>query len=741
MASDFLQDGRMGVLETALGADELVLVRFTGEEHVNDLFTYRIEAISENAEIDFDALVGTAACLTLKTFENPDQPFHGIVTAAKFIGVAENGWRYDLTLRPWFWLAGLRRNQRIFAEKSVVEILDDLLSPYSHLGEPAVQKKLTKSYDTLEYTVQYRESDLAFATRLMERFGISYHFAHSADGHTLVMTDEMTEHANIEGDEREFIRVADHHRANKEHFWHVAPARRITTGAIRLTDYNFKTPNAMMEADHIGEAAYAEGQIESFDFPGTYLDQSEGKALAKLRTLQERGQDHRHFATGDCTSMRAGLIVDITGEEIKGVDGPCLCLTARHEFSSNAYSSGNGSSEPNYEGTYVMLPTSSPLAPERKTHIPAVKGPQTATVVGEGEIDCDEFGRILVHFHWSLDGAQSMRCRVSQNWAGKGWGGMVIPRIGMEVVVEFLEGNPDLPLVTGCVYNGKNDVPYPLPANKTRSTFKTDTHQGTGFNELRFEDEKQKEEIFIHAQKDRNEKTLNCHSERIDNNWVQSVGQNKSIEVNNNHEEAVGGNMSLTVGPSAIGRVVSAAAAAAGGGIGGVSAALGALGAAIPGEGHYTETIDLTKTKTIGLKSSTTIGVSQSVQVGKSIDIQSGESIKVESGKSIDTTSGETMSDTIGKTKSVEVGEDYTINAGKTMNITVGDEFTLTVGQSKLVMKKDGTIQITGKDIDLNGSGAVVAKAGKDVGITAGAKMNIKAASTIVVKGSKVQMN
>jgi type VI secretion system secreted protein VgrG len=655
--------------------------------------------------------------------------------------VNENGWRYDLTLRPWFWLAGLRRNQRIFAEKSVVDILDELLSPYSHLGQPAVEKKLTKSYATLEYTVQYRESDLAFATRLMERFGISFHFAHTEDGHTLVMTDEMTEHDPIEGDSRKYLQVADQHRANEEHFWHVAPARRITTGAIRLTDYNFKTPNAMMEVDHVGDAGYAEGEAESFDFPGVYLDQSEGKALAKLRTLQERGQDHRHFAIGDATSMRAGLIVKIDGDPIKGVDEPCLCLTARHSFSSNTYASGNGSGEPNYEGTYVMLPTSSPLAPERKTHVPTVKGPQTAVVVGDGEIDCDEYGRILVLFHWDLEATRSMRCRVSQNWAGKGWGGMVIPRIGMEVVVEFLEGNPDLPLVTGCVYNGKNDVPYPLPANKTVSTFKTDTHQGTGFNELRFEDEKSKEEIFVHAQKDRNEKTLNCHSERIDNNWVQSVGQNKSIEVNNNHVEAIGGNMNLTVGPSAIGQVVSAAAAGMAGGVGSIAAGLGLLGAAIPGQGHYVETIDLTKTKTIGVSSSATIGVSQSVSVGKSIDIKSGESIDIETGKSydltsgesvdvnsaksIDVTSGETIDITSGKTMDINVAEDMSIKVGKKMKIDVGDELVISVGKSTMTLKKDGTFQINGKDVDIKASG----------------KMNVKATSKIIVKGSKVQMN
>ena len=717
MVRNLAQDGRMGKLTTALGPDTLVLHRFTGEEHVNALFSYEIEAVSELSEIDFDALVGTAALVTLKTFENPDQPFHGIITAARFAGVVENGWRYHLTIRPWFWLASLRRNQRIFHNMTVVAILDELLAAYSHLGQPAVEKKLTGNYETLEYTVQYRESDMSFATRLMERFGISYHFAHSDTGHTLVMTDEMTEHDPLVGGSRKFIRTDDSHRANEEHFWQVEPTRRITTGAIRLTDYNFKKPLAMMEADFTGNASYEEGDLESYDFPGVYLDQAEGQSLAKLRTLQERGQDHRHFATGDCTSMRAGLTVKITGDSIAGVDDPCLCLSAFHSYSSDAYTSGGGGNEPTYEGSYVLMPTSVALAPERKTFVPAVQGPQTAQVVGDGEIDCDEYGRILVLFHWDLAKANSMRCRVSQNWAGKGWGGMVIPRIGMEVVVEFLEGNPDMPLVTGCVYNGKNDVPYPLPANKTRSTFKTDTHQGTGFNELRFEDAKAKEEIYIHAQKDRNEKTLHNHSERIDNNWVQSVGHNKSIEVDNNHIEAIGGNMSLTVGPSGVGQVVSGALTGLAGGLGQVAEQLGLPGILNPGEGHLIESIEKTKTQTIGLMSTTTIGVAQNVTVGKSIQVTSG------------------------KTMGVSVGERSTESVGKIKNIDVGDELVITVGKSRLIMKKDGTIQLIGKDIQFKASDDVTVEAGKDIDVKSGKKTDLASGSKTTIKGSKVHIN
>jgi type VI secretion system secreted protein VgrG len=169
-------------------------------------------------------------------------------------------------------------------------------------------------------------------------------------------------------------------------------------------------------------------------------------------------------------------------------------------------------------------------------------------VVGEGEIDCDEYGRILVRFHWDLHNAYSMRCRVSQSWASQGWGGMVIPRIGMEVVVEFLEGDPDKPLVTGCVYNGRNNAPYPLPLHKTKSVFRSDTHQGQGFNEISFEDEKGQENIALHAQKDQTLKVLNNRMKRVDNDQVESVGRNKSIEIGKNHQERIGGSMNLTVG-------------------------------------------------------------------------------------------------------------------------------------------------------------------------------------------------
>lgn len=551
--NDLSQVARMGRLATVLGDNVLSLLRFDGTDHMNGLFTYQVECLATTDGIDFDALLGTHATVLIESADGP-AAFDGIITKALWKGPGDNGWRYELTLRPWAWLATRRRNQKIFHTKTVVEIVTELFANYAHLGSPHLDIKLSGDYPVLEYTVQYRESDFACATRLLERFGISYHFRHTEGNHSMVLTDDISAHESI--GERPYHGIGQNKGAKSEHFWEWGPERRLTTGAMRLTDYNFKTPMAAMEVDRIGDAAHAEGQIESYDYPGDYLDQGRGKAVVALRTDQERGDDARMRASGDCIGLTPGRIVALGGgDEVPGNGEEHVCLSANYSFVGQAYGSNAASSEQPFVAQYDFLPVKAPLSPPRQTPMPIVQGPQTAMVVGEGEIDCDEYGRILVHFHWDLEKAYSMRCRVSQNWAGKGWGGIVIPRIGMEVVVEFLEGDPDKPIITGCVYNGRTGVPYDLPANKTRSTFRSDSHGASGFNELRFEDAGGNEEIFMHAQKDHNTVIENDESHTIlrdrrkdvTRDQVETVGHDKTITVDNNHTETVNGNKSETI--------------------------------------------------------------------------------------------------------------------------------------------------------------------------------------------------
>ncbi|RJE82573.1 type VI secretion system Vgr family protein [Paracoccus onubensis] len=546
MNAPFKQTERLGRLATELGEDVLVLLRFDGTDYLNELFEYRVEALATRDDLDFDKLIGTHATIEIEARDKM-RPFDGIVTSARWAGVGENGHRYDLTLRPWFWLAGKRRNQRIFHNKTVDQILRELLSDYAGFGFPHLEIRLSNQYPELEYTVQYRESDLDFARRQMERHGISFHFQHEKGSHTLVLTDDELAHQVI--GEVPYKRYDGHHQYEFEHFWEWLPERNFTTGAIRQVDYNFKIPAQSMETSQPSDAAYAFGHVESFDYPGDYLSESPGKIVTRMRQRQERGADRRNRAVGDCVSLLSGSRVTLGGDKVPGHGETYLCLSATHSFVSEAYGSGGQDSDGySYSGSYVLMPDTAPMVPPIRTELSHVYGPQTATVVGEGEIDCDEYGRILVRFHWDLNDAYSMRCRVSQNWAGGGWGGMVIPRIGMEVLVEFLEGDPDKPIVVGNVFNGKNDTPYPLPAHKTRSVWRSKTHQSQGFNEISFEDQQGIEDMFFHAQKDMTTKVLNNTSANIGANRIENIGSNASLIIGDNAVERVGRNKNVTVG-------------------------------------------------------------------------------------------------------------------------------------------------------------------------------------------------
>ena len=543
----FSQDTRIGRLATVLGPEELVLLRFKGSDSINGLFEFHIDALSTKHDIEFDDLIGTHASIEVQS-QDGLIPFDGIVTEARWLGPSENGWRYELILRPWFWLSGKRRNQRIFHNKTAAEILEKVFEDYAHLGDPAFELQLSEDLPSLEYTVQYRESDLDFARRLMERFGLSFHFRYAPGSHTMVITDRITAHQSI--GTRPFHSIRETHIVEEEHFWDWSPARRFTTGAIRLTDYNFKTPTAGMETDSEGDAEYAEGKIESFDYPGDYLDQGAGQTVASRRSAEERGADIRYDASGDCVALRPGcLITQGGGDYCPGIDEEYLCLAAEYQCIGQGFGSGGvAGDEKGFEAKYKLQPVTAPMIPPRQTALPDVRGPQTATVVGDGEIDCDEFGRIIVRFHWDLHEEISMRCRVSQSWAGNGWGGVVIPRIGMEVLVEFLEGDPDKPLVVGSVYNGKNALPYPLDEHKTKAVFRTDTHKGTGFNEIVFEDEAGQEHIAIKAQQDMSQLVLNDSIDRIKRHQISSIGSNQISEIGKNQKTGVGGSLTTVVG-------------------------------------------------------------------------------------------------------------------------------------------------------------------------------------------------
>lgn len=491
-----------------------------------------------------------------------------------------------------------------------------------------------------------------------------------------------------------------------------------------------------MVANGIGDATHAQGKIESFDWPGDYLDSGRGRKVARLRLHAERGQAPRFEAVGDIPALAAGRRVSLGGDEVPGHGEDFLCLSAAHSYTSDSYGSGGPAGDDlAFSASYVLMLAAAPMLPEHKTPLADVRGPQTAKVVGDGEIDCDEYGPILVQFHWDLEGDRSMRCRIAQNWSGASWGGMILPRIGMEVLVEFLDGDPDQPLVTGCVYNGVNPVPDPRPEHKTKAVWRSKTHQGQGHNEISFEDATGAENIALRAQKDMTLKVLNNRLQRVDNDAVSSTGRNVSIETGKNHQERIGGSMNLTVGGGKTGLFVALAGVLGSGATDALNVASEAGDATIPAflagivtatvggemasarpiaafdaagehkalagrrqvetgtalgsvlssvmpvsgvmntviEKFQADTIGLARSEQIGLFKNTMVGAVQNTLVGKKQFTKIGEEQRLQ----------------VGKTKTAEIGEEYTTHAGKRSAHSSGKLFQISTEE-----KLEGTAKV-----------------------------------------------
>lgn len=659
MNKAFDQKNRLGQLHTPLAFNRLALLSFSGVDRVNGMFDYVAEALTATDDINPDDLLGLHASVELVSHRYDSSAwFDGIVTEINRVGRGRNGVTYSLRLQPWLFLMSLRQNQRIFHEKTAPEILKEVFAAYASSGKTIFRDDLTKSYPTLEYTVQYRETDLAFALRLMERFGISHYAEHEQGDHTIVLTDAVDSHPKVVGNTRPYRGVQNDHLSDEEHFWAWSPRARMATGAIRLTEFNFKTPDQNMEVEQTGQNTYAQGKLESYEFPGDYLEPKAGETRAGLLVDQAGVGAQLHRAMGNCLTLKAGMKVKIDGDKRPGVTGETfLCVEKHHSYDSGGYGTGGDGSGSSYEAEGMFQLDKLPLVPARTQPPPMIAGPQTAKVVGEGEIDVDEYGRILVHFPWDLDNAHSMRCRVSQNWAHGGWGGMVIPRIGMEVLVDFIEGHPDQPLVTGCVYNHENMPTYALPDDKTKTVFRTDTHEGDGYNELTFEDQDGKQEIYIRAMMDMNSKIENNRTEHININKVESVGNNKASEIANNSTEVIGGDLKVRVGPGQAGMFTPGGAEKNPEGIGNVAYAID--------DGSGNGSMEL------------------SVENNRTVSIGKNDALSV----------ADNRSDRIGRNHTIDVGETFTLDAGK--------RIILKCGQSEVMLDSGGNISVNGVKISM----------------------------------------
>lgn len=735
------QENRLIAIDTPLGPDVLLLRGFTGHESLSRLFSFELDLLSADPEIKFDKIIGQKVTIRVRLGKETERFFHGIISRFMQTGSDVGLANYRATMVPALWFLTRTADCRIFQNKKVPDIIQEI---FKENGVTDIKTVLKASYEPRDYCVQYRETDFNFVSRLMEQYGMFYFFEHEEKKHTLVLSDDLSAHQPCPEQSNVSWNPQGSDNLDEDVITSLQWEETFRFGKYAVADYNFETPSTSLGAEVKTQIEVGgNSKYEIYDYPGEYGKKAEGHGIAKIRMQEEEAQYKVISGSGTARVFTTGYKFTLEDYVRKDVNGDYVLTQVQHVASvGSAYTNGaaGGGNEGDYSNSFTCIPAKTPYRATQVTPKPMVQGPQTAVVVGKSgeEIWTDKYGRVTVQFHWDRYGKmnESSSCwvRVSQNWAGKNWGAMFIPRIGQEVIVEFLEGDPDQPIITGRVYNAEQTVPYALPANQTQSGIKSNSSKGGGgSNEWRFEDKKGSEEIYLHGQKDWNiligndKGQIIGHDEKLEvkNNRAKKVGvdqsedigANKTIKVGGNHSESISGNETITVSTASAHTITLARALTIGGAYqvsvgAGMNETIG---------GAKAEEIGAVKSVNIGISSSENIGKDKTVgaggniteSAGNDISISAGRNKSLEAGENIDESAGKNMSMHAGKNVTVNADENVAISAGKKMVITAGDEITIRAGDASIVMKKNGDITLKGNKITLKGDGDITIKGSK----------------------------
>ena len=521
MTTPYVQGTSPILIDTPLGADKLMVKRFHGEELLSGLFQFTLEMISESNTLSFADIVGKKVTLSLALSGGEKQYLNGVVGRFVQAGKDARFTTYFAEIHPWLWLLKMNSDCRIFKNMTTPDIIQKV---FSDLGLTDYKNSLTGTYQPREYCVQYMETSFDFVSRLMEEEGIFYFFTHSSDTHTLVLADSGDSYAALTGSANVTLRPFEMGWTTEYTVSECTLEQQVTVGQYKADDFNFEIPTtdllSMAEATNTARSVY--------EYPGRFLKKDEGEQISRLRLESYEASEKLLRGTSPCRAFRPGYKFTLKGHSRDDVNAGYVLTRVSHQ----------GDQSTTYSNEFEAIPDSVPFRPKRTAPRPRIYGTQTATVTGKSgeEIWTDKYGRVKVQFHWdqlgSNDENSSCWIRVAQGWAGKQWGAIILPRIGQEVVVSFLEGDPDRPLITGCVYNASQTVPYTLPDEQTKSTLKSNSSKGGGgFNEFRFEDKAGSEEIFIQAQKDMTVSVLHDQTTTVKNDRTATVTQNEKLTV------------------------------------------------------------------------------------------------------------------------------------------------------------------------------------------------------------------
>jgi type VI secretion system secreted protein VgrG len=509
----------------------------------------------EDQIVSLSKLLGIPMTVNLEVADGEKRHFHGFITEAEVIENTGASVVYALTISPWVALLQNTSNCKIFQKMSVPEIIKQV---FRDRGFSDFEDALTGEYAKNEYVVQYRESDFNFVSRLMEQEGIYYFHKQSPNKHVLVLADSRSAHKPGQGcAQLPYIPTDGHRTRFKQYVERWRTVQRITPGKAVLRDYDFEKPNVDLTAKRSSPKNHARADYEVFDYPGKYTDRNVGEERVRTRLEQEQEPAQRIHARTNAGGLGTGNLLKVSNHPLGEHNTEYLVVASEVTVVGSAPRSGQGTEESSYFSDFTAMDSKLPYRTPATTRKPIVEGPQTAVVVGKAgeEIWTDKYGRVKVQFHWDRVGEKdensSCWVRVSQVWAGNSFGAIFTPRVGQEVIVSFLEGDPDRPIITGRVYNASNMPPYALPANQTQSGFKTRSSKGGSVmnaNELRFEDKKGAEEVFLQAERDLNVEVKNEETRKVAKNRTTTIGGDDQLTVDGNLDATIKQNATVSVG-------------------------------------------------------------------------------------------------------------------------------------------------------------------------------------------------
>jgi type VI secretion system secreted protein VgrG len=529
----YSQEDRPIRLDTPLGEDILLLEQFAGFEAISQQYSFQLDAVSTNPSLPLEDLLQKPVVVSLRMVSDEARFFHGIVNRATQGERSQGLTSYRLEIVPWTWFLSLITDCRIFEDKTAPQIIEAI---FKDQGFTDYELHLHGNYQPREYCVQYRENSLNFVSRLMEEEGIFYFFEHTRDKHKLILADAISGFEPCPDNPTVRYGVAPAPGQEDDLMLTLTREHAVRSRTVSLTDYDFQKPKVSLDV------RASNARFDLYDYPGYYLTRDLGERYAKIRLEEHEATRISISGSTNCRHFVAGYRFNLN-DTLANSTEPYVLFSVAHSAVANSYRSDRTESFV-YENHFQAFPADTPFRPARLAHKPIVQGTQTAVVDGPSgeEIFVDKYGRIKVHFYWDREDKSSCWVRVSQTWAGKTWGGIQIPRIGQEVVVDFLEGDPDRPLVIGRVYNAEQMPPYTLPADQTISGLKSrSTKEGSpdNYNELIFEDKKGEEFIRIHAEKDQHD--------YVEKKSYEYVGEDRHLIVDGSQAEQVKGDKHLTV--------------------------------------------------------------------------------------------------------------------------------------------------------------------------------------------------